>query len=83
MKVGHYQDLIKRNPLQRCDGFFVIWGLVNSQYPMPNSVVAAPSRRGICIPIHQTNSSKTSPTNDSVVFAMRLSTAVGTMTLLG
>ncbi|KTF10332.1 hypothetical protein, partial [Pseudoalteromonas sp. H103] len=33
------------------------WDLVNSQEPMPNSVVAAlvhPVLHGICIPIHQT-----------------------------
>ena len=56
MKVGHYQASNKRNPLQQCNGFFAIWDLVNSQEPMPNSVVAAlvhPVLHGICIPIHQ------------------------------
>ncbi len=35
VKVGHYQASNKRNPLQRCDGFFAIWGLVNGQ-TIPN-----------------------------------------------
>jgi len=37
------------------DSHFFVWGLVNSQNPMPNSVAAAdayPVLNGILIPIH-------------------------------
>ena len=37
--LRHYQASNKKNPLQQCDGFFAVWGLVNSQEAMPNSVV--------------------------------------------